>query len=79
MSFKENLKYELSCKGCTVKDFAKKINVNYDTILSYIDARETRPSAENAVKIAKGLNVTIVSNLVRNFVPEKSHKSIMLR
>ena len=25
------------------------------------------------------LNQKIVSNLVRNFVPEKSHKSIMLR
>ena len=24
-------------------------------------------------------NMSIVSNLVRNFVPEKSHKSIMLR
>ena len=25
------------------------------------------------------LNLLIVSNLVRNFIPEKSHKSIMLR
>lgn len=59
MSFKENLKYELSRHDCTVKEFANKINVKYDTVISYLDARETQPSAENAVKIAKGLDVTV--------------------
>ena len=59
MSFAENFRYELSRKGCSVRDFAHRVNINYETVMSYLDPRAVQPSAENAVKIAKGLGVTV--------------------
>ena len=59
MSFKETLREEISYQGITLKELADKSNVSKRTIESYVDARGRIPTAENAVKIANALNVTV--------------------
>lgn len=59
MTFKELLREEISYQGITLKELADKSNVSKRTIESYVDSRGRMPTAENAVRIAKALNVTV--------------------
>ena len=59
MSFKENLKIELSYKDMTVKELAFASGVNKRTIDQYLSSAAKMPSAENAVKIATVLEVSV--------------------
>lgn len=59
MSFKENLKIELSYKDMTVKELAFASGVNKRTIDQYLSSAAKMPSAENAVKIATVLGVSV--------------------
>lgn len=59
MGFKENLKIELNYKGMTVKELAFASGVNKRTIDQYLSAAAKMPSAENAVKIATALGVSV--------------------
>ena len=59
MGFKENLKIELNYKDMTVKELAFASGVNKRTIDQYLSAAAKMPSAENAVKIAAVLGVTV--------------------
>ena len=59
MSFKENVKYELDCKGMMVKELAILSGVNRRTLDNYLRENNSQPTIENAVKIAKALGVTV--------------------
>ncbi|BDC97095.1 helix-turn-helix domain-containing protein [Treponema saccharophilum] len=59
MTFRETLREEISYQGITLKELAEKSGVPKRTLESYVDARARIPTAENAVKIAKSLNVTV--------------------
>ena len=59
MGFKENLKIELNYKDMTVKELAFASGVNKRTIDQYLSAAAKIPSAENAVKIAAVLGVSV--------------------
>lgn len=59
MSFKENLKDELNYQGILVKELSLKSGVGKRTIDNYLRSNESQPTAENAVKIAKALGVTV--------------------
>ena len=59
MGFKENLKIELDYKGMKVKELAYLSGVNKRTIDQYLSSAAKMPSAENAVKIASALGVTV--------------------
>ena len=59
MGFKENLKIELSYKDMTVKELAFASGVNKRTIDQYLSSAAKMPSAENAVKIAGVLGVSV--------------------
>lgn len=59
MGFKENLKIELNYKDMTVKELAFASGVNKRTIDQYLSAAAKMPSAENAVKIATALGVSV--------------------
>ncbi len=59
MSFKENLKDELNYQGILVKELSSKSGVGKRTIDNYLRSNESQPTAENAVKIAQALNVTV--------------------
>lgn len=59
VGFKENLKIELSYKDMTVKELAFASGVNKRTIDQYLSAAAKMPSAENAVKIAAVLGVSV--------------------
>lgn len=59
MGFKENLKLELDYKGMKVKELAFYSGVNKRTLDQYLSSAAKMPSAENAVKIANALGVTV--------------------
>ena len=59
MSFKDNLKDELSYQGILVKELSAKSGIAKRTIDNYLRSNESQPTAENAVKIAKALNVSV--------------------
>ena len=59
MSFKDNVKAELEYKGILIKELAIDSGVNRRTIDNYLRENESQPTAENAVKIAQALGVTV--------------------
>jgi transcriptional regulator with XRE-family HTH domain len=59
MGFRENLKNELSYNSILVKELAATSGVHRYTIDKYLTEYGSNPSAENAVKIAQVLGVTV--------------------
>jgi transcriptional regulator with XRE-family HTH domain len=59
MGFRENLKSELVFQDIRVKELAHKSGINPRTIEQYLSAAAKMPSAENAVKIASALGVSV--------------------
>ncbi|MDR3200445.1 MAG: helix-turn-helix domain-containing protein, partial [Spirochaetales bacterium] len=59
MGFRENLKAELSFSGMLVKELAKLSGIKQNTINNYLNVKKRIPSAENAVKIAKVLGISV--------------------
>ena len=59
MAFKENLKSELDYKNIKVKELAAETGISRRTIDQYLASAAKMPSAENAVKIAKVLGVSV--------------------
>lgn len=58
-NFKENLREELDLQGIIVKELSAKTNIPVATLDCYLRTLATEPSAENAVKIAQVLGVTV--------------------
>ena len=58
-NFKENLRSELDFQGITVKELSAGTKIPVATMDCYLRTRSTEPSAENAVKIARALNVSV--------------------
>jgi transcriptional regulator with XRE-family HTH domain len=59
MSFRENLKKELLFRGMLVKELATAAGINKHTIDNYLSTNNYMPSADNAVKIAAALGVSV--------------------
>lgn len=59
MGFRENLKDELNYQDMKVKELADKSGVPKRTIDHYLTENSYMPNAENAVKIARALNVSV--------------------
>ena len=71
MAFKENLKTELEFKNLKVKELASQTGISRRTIDQYLATAAKMPSAENAVKIAQILDVS-VEYLVTGTEPAKN-------
>lgn len=59
MSFRDNLKSELDFQDIKVKELAAKSGISRRTIDQYLSSAAKMPSAENAVKIAQVLGVSV--------------------
>ncbi len=59
MGFRENLKNELVFQDIRIKELAYKSGINPRTIEQYLSSAAKMPSAENAVKIANALGVSV--------------------
>ena len=59
MGFKENLKAELAFQGLMVKELADRTKINKSTLDNYLRDKHSNPTAENAVKIARALGVSV--------------------
>ena len=67
MSFKENLKLELEFKDIKVKELAATCGISRRTIDQYLASNAKMPSAENAVKIAQALNVSVEYLVIKRY------------
>nr|AGS51791.1 hypothetical protein [uncultured bacterium contig00053] len=59
MGFKENLKSELIYSGIMVKELTARTGISKHTLDNYLNTHNSIPSAENAVKIAQVLGVSV--------------------
>lgn len=59
MGFNENLKGELEYKGMPVKELAHRTGIPKQTIDKYLLSNGSMPPADNAVKIAQVLGVSV--------------------
>lgn len=60
MSFAENVKNELEFQGMQLKELSAKTKISRNTLDKYISGKNAvQPGVENAVKIAKALNVSV--------------------
>lgn len=59
MSFKENLKAELEYQGIQLKELELKTGISKNTIGNYLTGHNSVPAADNAVKIAQALGVSV--------------------
>jgi transcriptional regulator with XRE-family HTH domain len=59
MGFKENLKSELIYSGIMVKELTARTGISKHTLDNYLNTHNSIPSAENAVKIARVLGVSV--------------------
>jgi transcriptional regulator with XRE-family HTH domain len=58
-NFRKNLRNELNYQGVTVKELSTRTGIPIASLDCYLGSRATIPSADNAVKIAKFLNVSV--------------------
>jgi transcriptional regulator with XRE-family HTH domain len=58
-SFRENLRNELDFKDIKVKELSDKCGIPKATLECYLRTQSTKPSVENAVKIARELKVSV--------------------
>ena len=59
MSFRENLKSELSFQGILVKELSAKTGIKKRTLDNYLREKGSIPPADFAVKIASALDVSV--------------------
>ncbi|MDR1901527.1 MAG: helix-turn-helix domain-containing protein [Treponema sp.] len=59
MSFRENLKAELTYSGMLVKELAAQTGLKKHTIDNYLSVRGRMPAADAAVQIARALGVSV--------------------
>ncbi|MCL2174752.1 MAG: helix-turn-helix domain-containing protein [Treponema sp.] len=59
MGFNENLKGELEYKGMLVKELAHRSGIPKKTLDKYLLSNGSMPPADNAVSIAKSLDVSV--------------------
>ncbi|WP_196800489.1 helix-turn-helix domain-containing protein [Treponema bryantii] len=75
MSFRENLKDELTFQDMTVKELANKTGISKHTIDHYLTTNGSQPQVELAVRIAKALNVTVEYLVLGKATSELSDQS----
>ena len=76
MSFSDNLREALDFKDFQIKELASKTGISKNTIDNYLSGQKSIPSAQNALKIAKALDVS-VEFLVNGDTSKSSTNSIL--
>ena len=75
MSFSENLRNELEYQGMQIKELAERTGLSINTLNKYRPGSFVTPTVENAMKIAKVLNVSLDYLATgKNFSLAKSEK-----
>jgi transcriptional regulator with XRE-family HTH domain len=73
-NFKENLREELDFQNLTVKELSVKTKIPVATLDCYLRTQATEPSAENAVRIAQALQVSVEYLVIgeKSYQPQKA-------
>ena len=59
MSFAENLRVMLDMRNMELKELSAGTGISKSTLDNYLSGQKSLPNAENAVKIAQALGVTV--------------------
>ena len=78
-NFRENLRNELDFQGIIVKQLSTRTNIPIGTLDCYLRAQAVEPSAENAVKIARALQVSVEYLITGDTTDHKKSKSSLSR
>ncbi len=74
MGFRENLKDELTFRDIQTKELASITGISLNTLNHYLVQNSATPSAENAVKIAAALGVSVEYLVTGKEVNPKNQK-----
>jgi transcriptional regulator with XRE-family HTH domain len=72
MSFKENLREAIDFNGIEQKELARKADISLRNIENYLRENASIPSAENAVRIAQVLGVSVEYLVTGKEIKQKS-------
>lgn len=75
MSFRDNLKNELTYQGIVVKELSQKTGIPKRSLDNYLREKGSMPQADYVVKIAKALN-TSVEYLVNGETEKKDNSNL---
>jgi len=81
-SFRENLRTELDFQGIIVKELSTRTKIPVTTLDCYLRTQSAEPSVENAVKIARALQVSVeylVSGIDTGYDKKRNSKSREVR
>lgn len=59
MTFKENLRFLMECKGLQIKELSQKSGISENTIKSYLKEDSAEPSLTKLIKLADALGVSL--------------------
>ncbi|MCL2293623.1 MAG: helix-turn-helix domain-containing protein [Spirochaetes bacterium] len=76
MGFGENLKERLEYVGLKQTDLARKTSIKLRSIQKYVQKDGSKPSADNAVKIAQVLGVTVEYLVTGKNCSENNYSSL---
>lgn len=71
MSFKENLRFIMDCRGIQIKELAAKSGISENTIKSYLKENSADPTLSKAIKIAHTLDVNLEKLCSEPKIPQK--------
>lgn len=78
MGFSENLHNELEYQDIQIKELSKRTGISKNTIDKYLSGKKSQPNVQNAVIIAKALNVS-VEYLVNGYNESEKNDSLNKR
>ena len=59
MSFRENLRYIMDCKGIQTKELSQQTAISENTLKSYLRTDSAEPKISKAIILAKALDVSV--------------------
>ncbi len=59
MTFRENLRYLMDCKGIQTKELAQASGISENTIKSYLKENSAEPKISKAILLAQALGVSV--------------------
>lgn len=77
MSFKENLRFVMECKGLQIKELSLKSGISENTLKSYLKEASAEPSLSKLILLSKALGISL-DKLCLNESNKNSKTSIEL-
>ena len=76
MSFRDNLRFLMDCRGIQIKELAARSGISENTIKSYLKENNAEPTLSKAIKLAYSLDIKLetlasTQTISQNYYPEQ--------